>query len=181
MPTMRTIAIMAAVLLSLPPTASTFAKEPDPMPSAETSGTNRAFSYDVTTTASPARVWALWTDVSTWKTWDRELKDAELAGPMRLGSSGTIISLSGSSAAFEVTEFDPGSSYTFVTNLPLAKLTIRRSIVGTAPTRFRHEVSFSGAAAAMFAMALGPGFRAALPPTMREIAALAEADALRAP
>ncbi len=174
--------IFAAVLLGLPLTVSTsFAKEPEPMSSGETSGTDRAFSYDVTTTASPDRVWTLWTDVSTWKKWDKGLKDAELAGPMQLGSNGKIIPLSGPSASFQVTEFNPRRSYTFVTNLPLAKLTIRRTIVGTSPTRFRHEVSFSGMSAGMFAKRLGPGFRAALPPTMREIAALAEAGATNAP
>ena len=142
--------------------------------STETDGTDRAFSYEVTTTASPDRVWSLWTDVSTWKIWDKGLKDAELGEPMRRGSKGKIIPLSGPSASFTVTEFDPKISYAFVTDLPLAKLTVRRTIVGTSPTRFRHDVAFSGALAGTFAKRFGPGFRAALPPTMREIAALAE-------
>lgn len=142
--------------------------------SAETEGSNRAFSYEVTTSASPDSIWSLWTDVSTWKMWDQGLKDAELAEPMHLGSKGKIIPLSGPSASFTVTEFDPKTSYTFVTNLPLAKLTIKRTIIGTSPTRFRHEVSFSGVMAGTFAKRFGPGFRASLPPTMREIAALAE-------
>jgi Polyketide cyclase / dehydrase and lipid transport len=156
-------------------------KETGAMVGTETVGTDRAFSYEVTTTASPDRVWALWTDVSTWKTWDKGLKDAELGEPMRRGSKGKITPLSGPSASFTVTEFDPQTSYTFATNLPLAKLTVRRTIIGTSPTRFRHDVSFSGPMGGVFAKRFGPGFRKALPPTMREIAALAESGASGAP
>ncbi len=147
----------------------------------ETEGTNRAFSYEVTTTAPVDRIWTLWTDVSTWQQWDQGLRDAELSEPMRNGAKGKIIPLSGPSASFTVTAFDPQQSYTFVTNLPLAKLTVRRTIVGTSPTRFRHDVSFSGPMGGIFANRFGPRFRAALPPTMRAIAALAESGAAAVP
>ena len=172
-------AVMVSAVATIPADAKE--KEQSTMPSSETSGTNRAFSYEVTTTATAEQVWALWTDVSTWKAWDKGLRDAELAGPMQRGSKGKIISSSGSTAVFEVTEFDPKRFYTFVTALPLAKLTIRRTIVGASPTRFRHEVSFSGASAVVFANTLGPGFRKALPPTMREIAAIAEGRSAQLP
>jgi hypothetical protein len=165
-----TVLFLAAIMVT--EVAST--GEPETMAATETIGTDRAFSYEVTTTAAPDRIWALWTDVSTWRRWDRGLKDAELGEPMRLGSKGKIIPTSGPSASFKVTEFDPQRSYTFVTNLPLAKLTVRRTIVATSPTRFRHDVSFSGALAGTFARRFGPEFRAALPPTMKAIATLAE-------
>lgn len=171
----RKLSLAAAFLLgTIVLSTSAAGEEMETMTNTETEGTDRAFSYEVTTMASPDQVWVLWTDVATWKMWDKGLKDAVLSEPMQRGSKGKIIPLSGPSASFTVTDFDPKISYTFVTNLPLAKLTIRRSIVGTSPTRFRHEVSFSGAMAGTFAKRLGPGFRAALPPAMREIAALAE-------
>ena len=107
-------------------------------------GTNRAFSHEVTTTASPEAIWALWTDASTWKDWDKGLKSAEHEGVMAVGSKGRIIPLDGPSAGFEVISLEPGESYTFRTGLPLASLTVERVITGTAPTRFRHTVSFSG-------------------------------------
>jgi Polyketide cyclase / dehydrase and lipid transport len=181
-PTRLMIGFAAALSLQVALMGSiAMAEEAGKMASSETTGTDRSFSYEVTTTASPGRVWALWTDVSTWKTWDKGLKDAELAAPMRLGSKGKIIPLSGPSTSFKVTEFNSGQSYTFVTNLPMAKLTVRRTIVGTSPTRFRHDVSFSGLMAGTFAKRFGPGFRKALPPTMREIAMLAESGVSGAP
>ena len=167
------VAIVAAIAAGNP----AMAQATDVATRTETTGTDRAFSYEMTTTASPEQVWALWTDVSTWKSWDRGLKDAELSAPMRRGAKGRIFPLAGPPASFTVTRFDPKRSYTFVTDLPQAKLTVRRAITGTSPTRFRHDVSFSGSMAEMFAKQLGPGFRKALPPTMRIIAALAEGSA----
>ena len=140
-------------------------------------GTNRAFSHEVTTTAPPEAVWALWTDASTWKDWDKGLKSAEHEGAMAVGSKGTIVPLEGASANFEVIRLEPGKSYSFRTSLPLARLIVEREITGTAPTRLRHTVSFSGPLAGYWSDQFGPGFRAALPPTMERLADLAEARA----
>lgn len=137
-------------------------------------GTNRAFSHEVTTTAPPEAIWALWTDASTWKDWDKGLKSAEHTGEMKPGSKGKIIPLNGPAATFTIKTFETGKSYSFKTGLPLASLTVERVLTGTEPTRFRHSVSFSGPLAGFWAGQFGPGFRAALPPTMDTLADLAE-------
>jgi uncharacterized protein YndB with AHSA1/START domain len=167
------IAVLAAGLLAACSGAPKAA--PPGTPLAE--GTNRAFSHEVTTDAPPDAVWALWTDASTWKDWDKGLKSAEHEGEMKAGSKGRIIPLDGPAAGFTVTAVEPGKSYAFRTGLPLATLTVSREITGTAPTRFRHSVSFSGPLAGYWSGQFGPGFRAALPPTMETLAAMAEAEA----
>lgn len=141
-------------------------------------GTNRAFHYEVATSASPAAVWRLWMDVPGWGRWDRGLKSATSSGPIKAGATGKIVPLSGPSSNFKVTDFAPGTAYAFATSLPLATLTVRRTIAATTPrTIIRHDVQFSGPAAGFWAARFGPGFRAALPPTMQRLAALAEAEA----
>ena len=137
-------------------------------------GTNRAFSHTLTTEASPERVWQLWTDATTWKDWDKGLKDAEIDEPFTLGATGRILPLSGPASKFEVVEYVEGQSYAFETRLPFARLTVRRSFVSLNPTTFQHEVSFDGLLAGFWAGRFGPGFRAALPPTMTSLAELAE-------
>lgn len=137
-------------------------------------GTNRAFSHTVTTDASSDRVWQLWTDVTTWKDWDKGLKDAKIDEPFALGAKGQILPLSGPSSRFEVVEYVEGQSYTFETRLPLARLIVRRSFVSLDPATFQHEVSFEGFLAVFWASRFGPGFRAALPPTMTSLSELAE-------
>ena len=137
-------------------------------------GTNRSFFHETATGAPREAVWALWTKVSSWKDWDLGLKDAELDGPMRLGAVGRIIPQSGPPAKFTVTEFEEQVSYAFATTLPLAKLVVRRSFPPSEGTAFRHEVSFTGFLARLWAGQLGPGFRKALPPTMERLARQAE-------
>jgi hypothetical protein len=140
------------------------------------SGTNRVFFHEVETSADPAAIWRLWTDVSTWREWDKGLKDAELEGAFAAEARGRIIPLSGPPARFDVTAYNEGTSYAFETRLPFARLEVRRSLVGANPTRFRHDVTFKGALGGFWASRFGPGFRKALPPTMEAIAEIAARD-----
>ncbi|MDX2234773.1 MAG: SRPBCC family protein [Hyphomonadaceae bacterium] len=153
---------------------------PPPPGAALAAGDNAAFSHEVSTAAPRAAVWALWTDPATWKDWDRGLRDAGLDGPMAEGARGTITPLDGPPAPFTVTAYSEGEAYAFATDLPLATLTVRRVFVGDAPTRLRHEVRFSGPLGWFWADRFGPGFRAALPPTMESLARLAESRAAAA-
>lgn len=171
---------LAMLALGLAACQSTQIEETE-MSETRAAGTNKAFFHEVTTTADPVDVWRLWTDVSTWKDWDKGLSDAELEGAFRVGAQGKIIPLSGASARFDVTEYDEGSSYAFETRLPFARLEVRRRFVGTDPTVFRHDVSFKGLLGGFWAGRFGPGFREALPLTMETIADLAEAGTGDAP
>lgn len=134
-------------------------------------GTNRDFSFTIPT-AHPEDVWRLWITPSTWGRWDRGLKSAQMEGQMALGSVGEIEPLSGPSSRFTVVEFNPKQSYAFETRLPGATLRVERSF-NAARTAFTHRVTFSGLSAFIFAPIFGPGFRKALPPTMRALEKLA--------
>ena len=138
-------------------------------------GANNAFFHTHRTQAPADQIWALWTDVSTWKSWDQGLADAELDGPMGLGATGRIIPHAGPSSRFEVTAFEDGQSYTFETQLPLARLVVTRSFISREPVVFRHDVAFEGLLGGFWAAQFGPEFRRALPPTLDALADMAEA------
>lgn len=161
--------VVAACGTSAPETGET-------MPNDQTTeiapGTNRDFSFTVSTDA-PDQVWRLWTTPSTWGSWDRGLQSASMEGEMGLGSTGQIQPLSGPASSFEVVSFDPQDRYAFVTKLPMAELKVERSF-NADRTAFTHRVTFSGPMAFAFARMFGPGFRQALPPTMRQLNTLAE-------
>jgi Polyketide cyclase / dehydrase and lipid transport len=147
-------------------------------------GTNHAFYHEVTTSAPPNAVWAVWTDVAGWGRWDKGLKSASLDGPFVTGARGTLTPLSGPNARFVVREVRQGESYRFTTALPFASLSVTRTIVSSgvssgqnASTVFRHDVRFDGLLGGFWAKRYGPGFRAALPPTMVGISTLAQANA----
>jgi hypothetical protein len=139
----------------------------------EVLGTHREFECTTATPASAEQLWAAWMDVTTWKNWDKGLKDARAALPLRLGCKGVIVPQRGLDSTFEVTEFEVGRYYTFCTDLFGAKLHVRRSIVSQSPTVFRHQVWFSGTLAALWASLLGHGFRRAIPITMKTLAHVA--------
>lgn len=136
-------------------------------------GTNKEFSHTETTTATPGDVWAVWTDVENWGSWDTGLGGAKGAVD-RLGAQGTIIDASGRRSPFTVTEYNEGVSYAFQTKLPGGALVVRRAIEAENPTRFSHYVSFEGVGGVLLSFILGPQFRRALPVTMQLVSARAE-------
>lgn len=136
---------------------------------------NTHFSHTVETTASPAAIWRIWTDVPNWKSWDDGLKSAELNGPFAPGTAGTLIPDKGPRLKFLLTEVVDGQSYTFKTNLPLGALYVKRYLdVRDGKTVFTHEVWFTGLTKGMFGRALGRNYRRILPDVMTKIKTLAE-------
>lgn len=137
--------------------------------------TNTRFSCTRLTTAPPARIWAIWTDVEQWPTWDRAVKQATLAGPFAVGTRGTVVPDKGLKATFELVAVEPGRSYTLRTQLPLGALYVKRTLgQAEGQTQFTHEVWFSGLSKGLFGWALGRDFRARLPQFLEAIKAQAE-------
>lgn len=138
-------------------------------------GTNKDFSWQRATYAPAEEVWRLWTDPATWGAWDKGLKSARAEKPLGLGVTGTLEPASGGTARFRVIAWDLGRSYAFRTALPFASLRIDRSLeIVDHYVGVTHRVRFEGPLASLWAAWLGPGFRAALPPTMDALARLAE-------
>jgi hypothetical protein len=133
------------------------------------------FKHTLQTTATPESIWAVWTDVKRWPSWDTELEEASLAGPFALGAQGILKSKGAPPSTFTISQLDMGRSYTFTTKLPLAQLHVRRYLNDiNSATLFTHEVSFSGSLAFVFARVLGGRFQAALPGVMRNIQRIVE-------
>ncbi len=137
--------------------------------------TNKHFWYSMESSAAPDQIWALWTDVSTWKAWDSGLKDAYMDTPFTLAHKGTIISLEGRKSKFKVIEYQEGISYTIKTSLPLGSLRIKRYLsTSNGITTFTHEVWFTGLTKGIFAKAFGAKFREMLPEVLENVKQLAE-------
>lgn len=139
-------------------------------------GTTRSFSYTLETTANKETFWHVWTDVKNWPQWDTPLKEARLEGNLQQGATGKLTTQNGQVSSFKVSEFKLLQSYTFTTQLPGAKLVVRRYISNESGNKFQftHHVSFQGPLAFMFATLLGKGFMKALPPVMENLKRIAE-------
>ena len=135
------------------------------------------FSHTLKTSASPEQIWAIWTDVDHWSTWDTELSAARLEGAFVLGAVGKLTPKTGQVSAFRISQLSAGNSYTFTLKLPLCKLNVyRHLLVQSDGTYFTHEVSFQGLLAFLFGLLLGRRFRMVLPSVMENIKRIAEVN-----
>ncbi len=137
--------------------------------------TDKHFWNTLQTTAAPQKIWAIWTDVPNWNTWDTGLKDASIQGDFKRNAKGIIISLENRTSRFKVVHFEKGKTYTFKTRLPFGALYVKRYLdVKEGVTHFTHEVRFTGLTAGIFAKQFGPEFRRLLPEVMENVRQLAE-------
>ena len=84
------------------------------------------------TSASPERVWQVWSDVNRWPGWNPDMKASQLDGPLQLGQTGKIDTRSGGKHDVVVTHFEQGRSFELEsTALPGTKMAIRATIAPT--------------------------------------------------
>jgi hypothetical protein len=110
-----------------------------------------AFEYErtVTTTASPADVWVLWSDVGSWHAWDPAVEEVALEGHFAEGAGGTMVLSGGIEASFMLEIVEPGRRY--LDRLSLGDLVIRidhevAAVDGGAEVTVRTTIEGPGAA-----------------------------------
>lgn len=83
------------------------------------------FEYElsVTTTARPADVWALWSDIGSWHAWDPAVERVALEGHFAEGAAGTMSLVGGIEAPFVLEIVEPGAR--FLDRLTIGDLVIR--------------------------------------------------------
>ena len=106
------------------------------------------------TKAPPTRVWQIWSDVNTWPGWNPDMKESQLDGPLRVGTTGTINTRSGGKHAVVVTQFEAGRSFELEsTAMPATKMAIRATVT---PTATGSRISQAFEARGLFAPVVGP-------------------------
>jgi uncharacterized protein YndB with AHSA1/START domain len=75
----------------------------------------------VETSASPAAVWKIWSDTSTWQEWNPDVQSMTLNGPFAAGTTGTMKTKQGT-RQIQLTEVEPGRSFRLETTvIPLTR------------------------------------------------------------
>lgn len=75
-----------------------------------------------TTSASPADVWHLWSDVGSWHCWDPSVEQVSMEGHFAEGAAGTLTLAGGVSAPFVLEIVEPG--HRFLDRLTLGDLVV---------------------------------------------------------
>jgi uncharacterized protein YndB with AHSA1/START domain len=125
------------------------------------------------TSASPERVFALWSDPTTWATWDPPVERVVLDGPFRVGTAGTMVMAGGFEVPFELTEVTPDERYVDV--LRMGELEVRidhlvEAVEGGSLITVTTEIDGPGAEG------VGPMVTADAPKALAALAAQAESD-----
>ena len=134
-------------------------------------------SHTVKTSASPQRIWEIWTDVKNWSDWDTQLIDSYLESPFMLEAKGKLTPKKGGVSTFRISQLVPKKSYTFQCKLPLCNLNVSRTLdTQLDGTYFTHKVWFEGISAFVFSRILGKQFQTVLTNVMENIKWIAEAE-----
>jgi hypothetical protein len=134
-------------------------------------------SHSLQTTASPEKIWKIWTDVKNWKNWDFGLKDAQIKGNFDQDAEGVISIGKGSRTPFKVTTYKPNFTYTFTSRLPFAKLHVRRLIgYHNQKSIITHEIFIEGPLSGFWWQMLGRKYIKLLPRVIEKVKQLAESS-----
>ncbi len=138
------------------------------------------YEHCLETTATPERLWRLYSDVRTWPSWDRANEYTTLDGPFRAGSRGSMKFTGQDPMPFTLVAVDPGRSFADETDL--GDLVIRfehRLEARAGRTTITTRVTISGPAADTLGPELGPQITADIPAQLAAIAGLALSGADR--
>jgi hypothetical protein len=137
--------------------------------------TNYEFEHSVETTAPAAAIWALWSDVGQWTSWDTSVESVKLDGPFEVGSRGTMVIPGQPPITFALTEVVPGRGFVDETEIPGALLRFGHALepLGDGRVRVTHRVEIEGPAA----QDMGPMVTSDVPEAMEALVKLASSAA----
>ncbi len=139
------------------------------------------FEHVAPTAASPAAVWALWSDVATWATWNADITAMDLRGPFASGTPFTMNPGRDDAVELVLADVVPGESFTDEAQFgDLVLRTTHRieedpASEGPAGHRILYRMEITGAGADEAGPEIGPQITSDWPETIAALIALAEA------
>src|SRR3989449_9927282 len=76
----------------------------------------REYGTSVETTASPDRVWQIWSDMSTWGDWNPNVSTMDWQGGFASGSTGGMNTKAGQHHSMQLVDVQPGRGLALATS-----------------------------------------------------------------
>jgi hypothetical protein len=113
-------------------------------------------SHSERSSASPAAIWALWSDASRWPDWNEQLESAELEGEFAVGQTARVKFRRGGRMQFRIVAVEPESLFVDEARLPGARLGHEHRLE-PAPggVQISHRLYVAGPLSGLFAPLLG--------------------------
>jgi uncharacterized protein YndB with AHSA1/START domain len=132
----------------------------------------------VETSASPAAVWKIWSDTSTWQEWNPDVQSMTLNGPFAAGTSGTMKTKQGTRQV-QLTEVVPGRSFQLETTvIPLTRFAFECQVVAgpTGKTTISQCIRVGGPLGGVLGGMMAPQIANTFLPLLQGLARKAEAS-----
>jgi hypothetical protein len=127
------------------------------------------------TTAKKEQIWKIWSDVSNWNVWDKEVETSKIYGQFQAGTLGIVKSVGGPKVKFQITELYYLSSFTSRSFLPFCKMDFIHLINETNNgLEITHKIQMSGLTTFIFSKAIGNKLKVGLPKAIEELINLVE-------
>jgi uncharacterized protein YndB with AHSA1/START domain len=133
------------------------------------------FEHSVQAPASRERVWALWTDVSGWPSWNPGVGRAELDGPVIEGATGTVRAKGGPTSTLKVLAVEPERRLVTETSERFMRLRFEQELadVEGGQLRITHRVRMTGLATPVMRYTVGARLERSIPVALAALAELA--------
>jgi hypothetical protein len=132
-------------------------------------------SQTARTTASPEKIWKIWTDVTNWKKWDPFMKEAKLKGSFAEKAKGILTSRAGLRRVFKITRCIPNFTYTVSMRFFLADIHIHRYLgYNNQKTTFTHEFWVEGPLGSLWWSLIGRRLEKIMQDEMEKVKLMAE-------
>jgi hypothetical protein len=130
------------------------------------------YEYSLDAEVTAEAVYALYSDVATWPSWDEGVEQVTIDGPFTAGTTGTFTPTGGDPLRFTIVAAQPARGYS--DEFPLPGATLRGTHTLTplpdGRTRITHRFELVGPAAAELAPQLMPGVTDDVPNTVANLA-----------
>lgn len=133
--------------------------------------------HTVTTTASPAQIWQVWSNPAAWPIVDPGIEAVTLAGPFSSGTTGTLRPTGGPTFRFRLMTVTDGHGFRDRTFLPLTWLDFIHAYepaTADQPARITYRIEMRGWLTPLFRRVIGSGIVRDLATNMRGLAQHAE-------
>ncbi|TMD36614.1 MAG: hypothetical protein E6I81_04380 [Chloroflexi bacterium] len=138
----------------------------------------REYGTSVETTASPDKVWRVWSDMSTWGDWNPNVSTMDWKGGFVSGSTGVMNTRAGQHHSMQLVDVQPGRGFALLTKVvPGTQFRFNCRIEPEgAKTKISQTVEVGGLLGPVMGGMLGPQVSKEFPTLLSNLARKAESS-----
>jgi hypothetical protein len=129
--------------------------------------------------ASPERVWRIWSDVSTWPSWNPDVLAVSIDGPFVSGAKGQMTTKAGGTHDIMLRDVEAGRSFELETSpIPLGRFhfACRVQPAGDAASTISQTITIGGPLGPLYSAMMGSRIAQGFEPILGGLKAAAEGE-----